>query len=460
MAFVFARSPRDPKRPRVRPWAIAGPILILLIAAPLLRPLLAPGQMSDRERAAMESVRSVLQNGTLALDPHLAGSNDAVIRLHGQVFSKDPPSFAILLSGVAWCIEHAGIRFQTNPSLLNYLLIFFAITLPTAIGCGLLYRTSRIFELRRPWRAGLALACVLATGWISYATVLLPNALAAALVVAAVASVVQVAQSKNPGLAIGWLFAGGFCAALAVTIEPLAFWIVPVLIGAIFAIPLLWRWRVAGLFLLALGAAGPVSLYVSVNRAITGDLLPPRWHAQTILPIAATAAPSLGDDAEPLDASVWLSLGRAVNRGLVFTVGPHGAFSHFPVLLLGIVGTGIVLRRHWTRGVKWLAAGSVGGFVVLIIYKSIVRVDDIDADFAAARFTVILPVLMLWAGAWLRRTHGGLVWTMAGIALAVSVFASVIGATDPAPPGGYQHFTVAEAFEKLVRSADRLAAKR
>ncbi|MGN6507151.1 MAG: hypothetical protein ACTHM6_16475 [Tepidisphaeraceae bacterium] len=445
----------------VRPWAMAGPILVLLIAAPLIRPLFAPGMMSDRERVALDSVWSILRHGTLALNAKAYANNEAVIHVGDRVFSADPPAYAITLSGVAWCIERTGIRFETNPNLLNYLLIFFAITLPTAVACGLIYRMTRVFELKRPWRVGLALACVVATGWISYAVALLPHALVAALVIVAMTSIVYVAQAKRPGRVIGLLFVGGFAAALATVIEPMAAWTLPMLLGAVFLIALPWRWRVPAVLLIVAGAAGPIALHVSVNRQITGDLLPPRWHAQT-LPAVATpmVAPSLGDEADGLDTSVWLTLGRGLNRFLIFTIGTHGVFSHFPILLIGVAGAGMILRRHWPRGLKWMVAASVGGLFVLLIYKSVVRIDEADEDFAAPRLILMLPPLLLWGGAWLRREHSGWVWTVAGIGLAVSVGASLIGATSPAPPGGYQHFTVAEAASRLFTSPDHVAKSR
>jgi len=64
---------------------------------------------------------------------------------------------------------------------------------------------------------------------------------------------------------------------------------------------------------------------------------------------------------------------------------------------------------------------------------------------------VVSPLLLFCAGAWLRRTHSSLVWTFAGIAAGVSVVITLIGATRPAPPGGYQHYTAAEAVEKAFK---------
>ncbi len=438
-----------------RPWVLAGPLLIMIIAAPFVRPLFQPGVASDREIVALQSVRAVLRSGTLAINPRAAPAGET-IRSDGLCFAKDPPVYLLALAGVAWLIERAGCTFEHNPHLLEYLLIFFAITLPTAVASALLYRVARVFGLRRPMRLALALSCVLATGWISYAVVLLPHAMAAALLAGTVFGFVQVVLSERPKLAIGWLFISGVCAAGAAVIEPLAIFALLVLPMAVFKLPLKWGWRINAAIVLLLGMAGPVALHASINPHITGDLMPPRWHVANAAPAPIVAPQTLGDDSEPVDPTIWFHLARAINRVLTFTIGSHGLLSHFPVLLLGIVGAGIVVHRHWTPALKWLAGGGLAVLVLLLAYKSVVRIDSIDLNFAAPRLLIASPLIMIWAGAWLRRPHSGFVWTLAGIALGVSVIISLVGATAPAPPGGYQHYTVAEAFVRLAQTPQQL----
>ena len=80
---------------------------------------------------------------------------------------------------------------------------------------------SRIFELSRPWRAGLATAVVLGSGLISYATVLNPYAPAAALVLLSAAILVQVSLVNTPLRSGGYLVFAGLFACLAAAIDPL-----------------------------------------------------------------------------------------------------------------------------------------------------------------------------------------------------------------------------------------------
>ena len=399
----------------------------------------------------LEAARAVLRDGTLAIDPkRLLPDDPVLVRADGRTFAQDPPAYDVALAGVGWAVERVGVSSDANPVLFPYLLTLFASAVPTAVAGGLLYRTGRWFELDRGWRFVLALAGVLATGWASYATVLQPHAPATALVVAAVASVGQYTQAKRAGRAVGWLFAGGFCGALALVIEPLAGWALLAVLAAAAVAEVAVRWRVLGVLLVLAGAAGPVTLHGVLNRSIAGDWRPPRWHAHA--PPPSTSGPAdtdtNGDDGDEVP-SAWAGLGRGLSRLLDLTVGTHGLLSHFPVLLLGVAGTALMVRRHWTRAVKAVAFVTTAGLVVTLLYKSAGPGDAIDAGYAAPRLSVFAPVLLLWAGAWLRRRHGAVVWTVSGIALAASVIATVLGAAAPEPAGGYTHYTLAEAAERL-----------
>ena len=57
-----------------------------------------------------------------------------------------------------------------------------------------------------------------------------------------------------------------------------------------------------------------------------------------------------------------------------------------------------------------------------------------------------------WAGAWLRRPHTSLAWSVAAMLLIFSVLVSLIGATDPMPIGGYSRYTAASALRDLFKT--------
>src|SRR5438045_9776458 len=70
MSSLVARL--TPERPRkmVRPWALSAPILVLLVALPLLRPLRypLPRQISDEEQARLATVQAIVEHRTLHID--------------------------------------------------------------------------------------------------------------------------------------------------------------------------------------------------------------------------------------------------------------------------------------------------------------------------------------------------------------------------------------------------------
>jgi hypothetical protein len=66
---------------------------------------------------------------------------------------------------------------------------------------------------------------------------------------------------------------------------------------------------------------------------------------------------------------------------------------------------------------------------------------------------IFLPLLLFWAGAWLRRPHQPAVWSIAGALLGFSIFVSLIGATDPMPRAGYSQYTLAGALHTLIKPA-------
>ena len=55
-------------RQHVRPWALASPILVLLLALPMLRPLRSPAAVSSNELSRLATVQSIVEQHTLAIN--------------------------------------------------------------------------------------------------------------------------------------------------------------------------------------------------------------------------------------------------------------------------------------------------------------------------------------------------------------------------------------------------------
>src|SRR3954468_14686332 len=117
--------PRDPTpRPHIRPWALAAPILILLIALPLLRPLRHPLEISRQEASLLASVQGRVEHQHLWLTTPEP--------------KQDPlPVFALLLCGPYWVMRQTGLALHQTNALVSYLLTLIGVTIPVAASAGL-----------------------------------------------------------------------------------------------------------------------------------------------------------------------------------------------------------------------------------------------------------------------------------------------------------------------------------
>jgi hypothetical protein len=105
---------------------------------------------------------------------------------------------------------------------------------------------------------------------------------------------------------------------------------------------------------------------------------------------------------------------------------------------------------------KTLAIATVVGACVIIIARCVVNLGAGEM-FGPQAFVVFLPLILFWSGAWVRRKHHPATWALAGLLLAFSIAVGLIGATNPCPRDGYEHYTVAQALGNLVRGDGGIA---
>jgi len=432
----------------VRPWALAVPLAVLLIASPLLRPLRHPGHASEDEILRLATVQAIVEHGTLAIDQTAPPGAQSVVASDGKIYAEHAPMMAVLLALPAWVMHRIGLSFQENPLLVSYLLTLIGVTLPVAAAGGLVYRMGRLFELRRPWRTALAAACVLGSGLFSYSVVLNPHAPAAVLVLASAACLIHVAALKLATRTIPWTFLAGFTAALAATLDPGAAIFTLLFMFVIAAIRLPIGVRAAGVALYILGAAGPILLHAQINRRITGDILPAALHSELARGRTMDVRPATNDEFS--DAPVGSVVGAHTMWLIAALIGSHGIFTHFPIALVGIAGVFAVMHRHWPTSTKTLAAATLAGAVTVISLYGIWRAEWSGAMFGARWFIVFLPMLVFWCGAWARRDHTPAAWGFAGSLLAFSVLVTIIGGTNPSPPEGFDRYTPIAALREML----------
>jgi hypothetical protein len=450
----FMNFLRMHQKQMVRPWALSAPILVLFLTVPLVRPLLHPDldSMSDDEQSRMATVQAIVEHHTLAIDETLfAHSTREKIQRNGHSYSDQPPVLAALLSGPYWVMHRGGMTFEHNPLWVMFILTLLGVTVPVALSAGLIYKMGRMFELSRPKRAGLGLAVVLGSGLVSYSTVLNAHASAATLLLTAGACLVQVGLINELGKSAIWLVLAGVAAGLAAMIDPPA--IIFMVSFALVVGAFRWKFaaRTAAVCLYLLGSTGPVLLHCAINESVTGDYIPAYLRPQfdpSIRP--AIARPESTDDDDDQPAGIWSGISHFLGRAGDVLVGAHGVFTHFPVLLMGLLGITMVMHRHWPSSTKMLASVTVGGSLAIVVLYCLSRSEWGDAMFATRWFVLFLPLLLFWSGAWLRRPHRRASWVAAGVLLAFSVAVSLIGATDAFPRGGFDRYTALGAVQNLL----------
>src|SRR5947209_12023183 len=98
-----------PKRQVVRPWALAVPILVLVVALPLLRPLRSPEsyKISANELSRLATVQSLAEEHTQEIDHSsyyaMLLSKDPfhppeTVRVAGHAYSDKAPVLQLLLA--------------------------------------------------------------------------------------------------------------------------------------------------------------------------------------------------------------------------------------------------------------------------------------------------------------------------------------------------------------------------
>lgn len=424
---------------------MATPILVLLFSLPLQRPLLSPAGATQRERILIESVQSLIEGRHMALDPMWRGE-PGTVTIDDHTYAARPPVFAVMLAGPAWVLDRAGYEFDRDESVFSFWLTFFGVVLPTAAGAGVVYRMGRLFELSRPMRTLLAFLCVMASGWISYATVLNPHAPAAGFVMMSVATILYTCAARRPGRVIGLLVLAGLLAALACAIDlwaaPIALPLALVVLVARLSITI----RLIGVLMMTLGAMPVIWLHCAWSLTTFQSIIPP-GSINMIHEMTGRA-----------DESVWQRL-AALSQGLwIALLGRHGIFTHFPLLIASIGGLIVVLRRHWPMHAKMLATATFLGAITTIMFAA-TQPSRLDGSmFALAPMVAILPLLMFWLGALLRRHHS----TLARVALiffgSMSVFVSIAGARGPIPLERYTNHTAMGAIQRWIEPSQDPAA--
>ncbi len=433
MSVLAVHTPAATRKPWVRPWALAGPIALLVFCLPLLRPLQHPAELPLEEARLVDMVRQNLSGRLYIADtPPISSAS----------LTEPSPTFALVLTGPAWLMQTMGFDFDNNATLMAYMLIAIGVTLPVALSAGLIYRMGRLFELNRPQRAALGVLCVTASGLVSYATTLSAHALSAAVLIGSAYCVMYALRAVRAGRGIGWCVPAGALGMLSAALDPSSLPFVVMLPMVFIAWPVKWNFRLLAIGLFIAGSIAPVWLHRSLHGTPTAG------------PLAELAAQppifTIDDISGNIESGISQWTAYHLDRLITATIGAHGLLSHFPLLLLGAAGVMLMMHRNWPESIKWLAGATLLAGVVAVIVIVLSRIDYTQAGFATRWFIAFSPMLLFWTGAWLKQPHTKSAWFAAALAGGFSIAVALIGAARPMPPGGYNGYTAANALERIV----------
>lgn len=449
--------------PLVRPWALAVPVLVVLICLPFLRPLRSPDPriISDDETLRLATMAALVETGSPAIIPPEGrptpprGTGLIMAAADGRFYSAQPPMLAAMMALAYWPMHASGLPLATNPSLVPYLLTIIFATLPVAAVAGMTYRLGRLMALRRLYRTLLALMAVTASGLLAYGTYINPMAPAAALLMLAVACVVHLVSTAPPTDTTapdqrqshdgGWLLLAGLAAGTAACIIPTL--AVPALSIGILIFCIRWSraWRAIGLILFLVGFAPPLA----ADAILTADA-PLQLSRLVAPPDAPVRIPTVDDEDFGESRSLAIVVAGAIGQLAIVTAGPFGPLSHVPLTAVGIAGCFIALRRNWPAPTKSLAGITMGSVIWCIAAEALVTPWRNEHPFGPAGSAAVLPLAVLMTGVILH-SRWRPSWVVVILILStLSSTVALMGAGCPMLRGGYQTYSVYEAWTRIT----------
>jgi len=328
----------------------------------------------------MDTIQSLVEQGSFCIDRSLNKYMVDVIKIGGRFYSDKPPLLSVIGAGVYWPLYHGlGISFAENPPLLYYILTVLLVGFPLAAG---LYLFGRCLEL-----AGFSPATVVVAVFLTGAgTLFLPYAVtfnnhipAATAIIAALYCLLR--AEGEAGKSALWSAAAGFFGALAFNFD-----LAPGGAALLcFAPVALARTKSArNLFAYGAGAAPLMVLYLALNYAVAGDLIPLYLHPEFY---RYEGSVLLSHDAlkRPYAASV-------PSQFFHYYFGYRGIFSYSPFLIFGLCEA---LRVAFKGG--RFRAYAIAALVVLLLSAGAYAVQVAGMAGASYGMRWLLPVTPLFA---------------------------------------------------------------
>lgn len=441
-------------RQRLRPWGLIPPILVLLIAMPLLRPLRhpAPADIHPDEAAILATTEALALQGHAAIERSPLGERASTVLVGRHLYGTQPLVLSALLAPTQKASDALGWTSANSPVPVHYLLTLLGAALPVALSAALIYRLARVYELSRPLRCATALTAVLGSGLISYAVVLNPHAPAAFAMLAALTCIAHAVAAPTTRRLLSLIALAGLCASLAATLDSAAMLIALLLPLALLALPFSWPVRAVCVAAFLIACLPAATLYYQVHLPVTGG-----WTSTAMVAAeqATPPLPTAADAPEPETiASLLKSAGQFIMQLGSVLFGSHGVLSHFPVVLLGLLGLLLVLRRHWPMAMKALAALLLLACIIFIACDVAGPRSWRQPGFAARSLLVLVVCLLPFAGVWLRARRSIAAWSLAAPLLLLSCVVGILGATGPLIHNAHSGHTAIAAARHLLQPAE------
>jgi hypothetical protein len=305
------------------------------------------------QNSRFDLVRAITERHTLSIDAYHSNTQDKALA-NGHYYSDKAPGVAFLAVPIALAtrpvLRMVGVDPESARGLLaiSYFATIFAIALPMAAACGLLFLICLRLGATTNASSFAALAMGLATPMWAYTTLLWGHALAGACLVLAFAAALKLAGGLSRSHDVAWAMAAGFAAGWATVTEyPAA----PAsLTIALFALKVVWQggWprRLRIIAGITLGASPCVALLLIYQHAAFGSAFRPSYSYYPAGAFPWMTHGYMGLTYPRVDVALKLLFN--CRRGLLFTG---------PVVLAAPFG----LRWVWKEPATRAAAAAVVG---------------------------------------------------------------------------------------------------
>ncbi len=366
----------------------------------------------------MATVWSLTKHGTWYIDrpveeprnPFEAMTVDKVA-VRGRLISSKPPMIPLIMTGeylllrglFGWDLEH---REHLKPILqvMNLTLVVF----PFAIALIFFAMLLRLF-VENPWRRLFWVASMaFCTQVFGYSSQLNNHVPAVGMLMPMLYFGIGLASGKLP--AKPWRFVVfGLCGALLFTFDlPITIFVALTGLYLLYCHPrntMIWT---------TLGVLGPLLVHFAIMTTVTGSPLPVQMNKDCYLFESSMWRNPMGLDSLNEPKPVYL---------FHFTLGRHGVFLLFPILITGLLGCALALLRRDVPGRGYVLGGAAGFLLITLYY--LLNTHGYGGEAYGFRWYIgAMPVLLLMGASFHERVHPRWFWGVLILLAAVSAYSA------------------------------------